>query len=149
MEHHETLKSVNIEELAKLLNSVTIELTKYEELVSIEEPHYLKRYNPLYISVENTSDTTIELLLLTVVRNNSKIGSDNRCTIPLKTFGLKPNSKAKYRLLAFDPFREIFDGIEIRLTTLEDWATRSVVDKWIGRAPEFSKKLKWYNFIDK
>ncbi len=147
MEHLEALRSGKSDPVNKLVKDVPIKLIKYRELVSIEEPRYLKRFNPIYFSVENNSNNTIELLLLTVIRKNSIIGKDNRATIPLKTFGLQPNAKANYRLYAFDPFNQKFKGIEIHLTTLDDWSMWPVVDKWIGRAPEFSKKLKWYNFL--
>jgi hypothetical protein len=145
MGHLEALKSGDTVTLKNLSDTVTIELIKYKDLVAIGTPDYLKRYNPLYLSVKNNSDNDLGLLLVTVCRVNSKIGSDNRCTIPLNLYGLKPNSKAKYQLLAFDPFNKKFGNIEVRLTTIEDWADRSINEIFIGRATEFSKRLKWYN----
>lgn len=147
MRHFTALKSDDKETLKKLTSSVKLKLLNFDELVAINEPKYLKRYNPLIIEIENQTDETLGTLLITVIRTESKIGDDNRWTIPLDTQGLNPNSKSKYKLFAFDPFTEKFEDIKIRLTTAEDWSDRSVTDKWVERAPEFTKKLKWYNLI--
>ncbi len=147
MEHLTALKSDDSTALKELLNSVKIRLLKFDDLVAIGEPEYLKRYNPLVVELENNSNEALGTLLVTVIRTNSKIGARNRWTIPLDAHGLKPNSKAKYKLFAFDPFREEFEDINIRLTTSEDWADRSVSDKWAARATDFTKRLKWYNLV--
>ncbi|EPR67266.1 hypothetical protein ADICYQ_3821 [Cyclobacterium qasimii M12-11B] len=85
-------------------------------------------------------------ILISVIRTNSKIGKDNRWTIPLDTQKLKQNSKAKFKLYAFDPFNEKFEDIKIRLTTAKDWSDRSVSEKWFERATEFTRRCKWHDF---
>lgn len=145
MKHLIALKSDDKTTLNKLKSSVKLRLLKFDELVAIKEPKYLKRYNPLTIQIENNSNETLGTLLVSVIRTKSKIGDDNRWTIPLNTYGLKPGANRKYKLLAFDPFREKFEDIVIRLTTAEDWSDRSVTDKWVERSTEFTKRLKWYN----
>lgn len=144
MEHFDALKTGNKIELEKILKNVSIKLIKYNKLVSLKEPHYLKRYNPLYIAVENRSDEIINLLLISVYRKNSKIEKDNVYTFPLWTFDLLPNSKANYRLYAFDPFNEKFNGIEVHLTNIEDWMHRPIGGEIMKKPYENSKKLTWW-----
>jgi hypothetical protein len=111
------------------------------ELKKLEASDFLPRYNRLTLTIKNGSPEIIDDLLLTVTRTGSKIGADNFDTVPMKTYDLKPGQTGRYELMVFDPFNEKFDGIEIRLSTEDDWKKRGKVEKWLSKSGQFSKRV--------
>jgi len=134
-----------------LTDKIKVELVSYEtDLVKLNKEDFLPRYNTLKLLVENNSDETIDNLLLSVFRVNSKIGDDNFYVILIKTYDLKPDSKGQYVVKVFDWFNEKFECIEIRLATTEDWVKRKrisnwrnkeSVDNWINEGKETTKRV--------
>ena len=145
MEHYNALTKNDSVSLDKWIKSVDIKLIKFDELVSLDGHSYLKRYSPLIIEVRNNSDADLGIILISVIRTNSKVGNDNRFSVPMNTSGLKPGSKAWYKLFVFDPFATKFKDIHIRLTNTQDWADRPIGPESLQKAAKFTKKLKWYH----
>jgi hypothetical protein len=113
-----------------------------KDLIKLNADDFLPRYNRIIALIENQTSDIIEDLLLTVTRTNSLIGNDNFWYLPIKTYRLQQGQIGKYELLAFDPFNEKFENIELRLTTTDDWQKRKVGEVWINRASEFSKRTE-------
>ncbi len=129
-------------ELNEFFKKVKVTVLSFNrKLVKLYPNEFPPRYNKITISIDNQTDSIIEDLLLTIIRTGSKIGEDNFDILPIKTYGLKSNQKAKYEIKAFDPFNEKFDKIQIRLSTIDDWNERKKSDSLIKRAEEFSKRI--------
>ena len=142
----ELIRSNRQYELEKFISLVKVQLLSYDK-ERIPYPNasgkfsWIPRCNKVIIEINNNSDEIIEDILLTVIRNNSKIGNDNFDTIPIKTYQLLPKSKGKYEIIVFDAFNEKFEGMDIRISTKDDWEKRKKVDNLLNRASEFSKRI--------
>ena len=129
-------------EIKDYKGQVEISLVSFDnELKKLDKSDFLPRYNRLILTIKNNSNDSIDDLILTVTRTGSKIGSDNFDTVPIKAYDLKPGQKGKYELMVFDPFNEKFEGIEVRIATVDDWEERKKVENWMNKAGQFSKRL--------
>ncbi|MCA6074470.1 hypothetical protein [Fulvivirga sedimenti] len=148
----ELIKSDRIDELTNFLMLVSVRLISYDKKLvplpnSDEKFGLIPRCNRMIIEVINKSNSTLNDLLLTVYRKNSKLGKDNFDTVPIKTYELLPRSTGKYEIIVFDPFNEKFNGVEIWVSTKEDWELRAKAEKWLDRAEDFSKRK--YSLLDR
>lgn len=139
------IRSNRLSELEQFLDQVVVRLISFDKkLVPLPKAEgkfsWIPRCNRLFIEITNGSRYTIEDLLLTVYRTNSKIGKDNLETVPIKTYGLLPGATGKYEIIVFDPFNEKFEGIKVRIATKEDWEQRELGEKWLIRAEDLSKR---------
>ena len=142
----ELIQSNRLSELEKFISLVKVQLLSFDkDMIPLPNSSgkfsWIPRCNRLTIEIKNDSDETIENILLTVMRKNSKIGKDNFDTVPIKTYQLLPKSIGKYEIIVFDAFNEKFEGMEIRISTKDDWEKRKKTDNWLNRASEFSKRM--------
>jgi len=114
-----------------LADKVSVRMVSFDkELRRLNKEDFLPRYNTVTLTIDNKSDNIIDDILLTIFRTHSRIGADNYHTLLIKTYGLKPETKGKYRVKIFDWFNEKFEGIEVRLATIEDWSKRKRIEDW-------------------
>ena len=142
----EFIRSNRQSELEKFISLVEVQLLSYDKAMipypnSSGKFNWIPRCNKLIIEIKNDSDETIEDILLTVIRLNSKIGNENFDTIPIKTYQLLPKSIGKYEISVFDAFNEKFEGMDIRISTKKKKKKRKKVDNLLNRASEFSKRI--------
>ncbi len=114
-----------------LTGKVSIRLHSFDkELKRLNKEDFFPRYNTLTLTIDNKSDIAIDDILLTICRTNSEIGTENYHIVLIKTYGLKPGNKGKYKVKIFDWFNKKFESIEVRLATTEDWSKRKRIDDW-------------------
>ncbi|MBF9254841.1 hypothetical protein I2I11_16180 [Pontibacter sp. 172403-2] len=139
----ELIRSNRIVKLEKFISDVNVRLISFsKELYKLHPSDFLPRYHKVRISITNNTEVVVEHLLLKVFRSGSVIGRDNFDTLPVLTYGLKPNETAEYELMIFDPFNEDFKEMEITIANQQDWEQRKKVDNWLQKAGEFSKRRK-------